>query len=307
VCGRATLSSPAQDIATLFDVEPIDIGPARFNIAPTQPILTVRARRSAAGETGDLEPSTPHDPHAGTPVARELSLVRWGLIPWWAKPDEAKKIASRCIQARAETAPRTPAFRDAFRRHRCLVVVDGFFEWKTLPDGRRIPHLVRHGHGKGAPFAIAGLWDRWRPRKADGPPDKETTPQSSLEHEGERIESCAVLTTRAGGSIRDLHGRMPLVLPREHWDTWLVGNAEEAARLLEPEQATLDARADELVVIPVSTWVNDVRHDDPRCIEPAPIVSAVAGPTTTAEQIDFGFTKPAAAAAAGARSRARKH
>jgi putative SOS response-associated peptidase YedK len=253
VCGRATLSSPAEDIAELFDVDPIDIGPPRFNIAPTQPMVTVRAS-AAGGSESD--------------ASRKLAVVRWGLIPWWAKPEESKKVAARCIQARAETVRRAPAFRDAFRRHRCLVVVDGFFEWKTLPDGKRVPHHVRRSHAK--PFAIAGVWDSWTPPPADGAPR-------------DRIESCAVLTTPSGGSLATIHDRMPLVLEGEHdWDSWL-GTEEEAERLLEQSPAILEERARDLVMVPVSTWVNDVRHDDPRCIEPSE-------PSDPAEpQVDFGF------------------
>jgi putative SOS response-associated peptidase YedK len=229
VCGRATLSSPAEDIAEIFGAPPIDVGPPRYNIAPTQPILTVRS----AGE------------------GRELALLRWGLIPWWAKPDEAKKIASRCIQARAETVRRSPAFRDAFRRHRCLVVVDGFYEWRTV-DGKKLPHLIRQSSRQ--PLAIAGVWDRWRAAATDDRSDA--------------TESCAVLTTRSAGPLRELHDRMPLVLPPEAWTPWLSGSDAEAASLLAQGPEVLEPRAGDLVVIPVSTWVNNVRNEDPRCIEP---------------------------------------
>ncbi|HVH47636.1 MAG TPA: SOS response-associated peptidase [Labilithrix sp.] len=280
MCGRATLTSPAEDIASLFEVDPIDIGAPRFNIAPTQPILTVRARRTPSRED---EPDV-----ASTPVDRELAIVRWGLIPWWAKPDEAKKIASKCIQARAETAPRTPAFRDAFRRHRCLVVVDGFFEWKTLPDGRRVPHHVRRSHGQ--PFGIAGLWDSWRPPA----PEEPDAPKP------ERVESCAVLTTRSGGVVRELHDRMPLVLAAKEWDTWLGGSEKDAARLLAQDEDVLAERAEGLVAVPISTWVNDVRHDDPRCIEPIALPDT---PGAQAGQADFDFAKPAAGRAKRARKR----
>ncbi len=239
MCGRATLTTPADEVARLFDVDPVDLGPPRFNIAPSQPMTTVR---DEAGK-------------------RALAVVRWGLVPWWAKPDEVKSIASRCVQARAESAPRSPAFRDAFQHRRCLVVVDGFFEWKTLPDGRRVPHHVKQS-GRRA-FAIAGLWETWHTDE-------------------QRIESCAVITTRAGGPMRELHDRMPLVLAPEEWDGWLHGSADDAATLL----VANDARGDGLVATPVSTWVNDVRHDDPRCIEPAVI---------PAGQMDFGFAESAAA------------
>ncbi len=282
MCGRATLSSPVEDVSRLFEVDPMDIGPARFNIAPTQPILTVRARSGmldSSGERTDQERSAAdHDRAAGIGVARELAIVRWGLIPWWAKPDEAKKIASKCIQARVETARRSPAFRDAFKRHRCLVVVDGFFEWKTLPDGRRVPHHIRKSqHG---PFAIGAVWDSGRPpAAADAAAD---APRPA------RIESCAVLTTRAAGALKDLHDRMPLVLSRDEWTTWLGGTVEDAARLLEQEQRLLDDRARDLVAVPVSTWVNDVRHDDPRCVEP---MTGADDEAPQDQQIDFGFAR----------------
>jgi putative SOS response-associated peptidase YedK len=278
VCGRATLSSPAEDVAALFEAPSIDIGPARFNIAPTQPVLTVRS----------APPLNEEESASGR--GRQLTMVRWGLIPWWAKPDEAKKIASRCIQARAETAQRAPAFRDAFKRHRCLVVVDGFFEWKTLPDGRRVPHLARRRGG--GPFAIAALWDAWRP------PD-----------EDEKVESCAVLTTRSAGAIRELHDRMPLVLPANEWNTWLDGSAEDAATLLEQDKDVLARRGGDLLVVPVSTWVNNVKHDDPRCIEPADpdAPSPAAARRATSRQMDFGFEAPGPAAPArAARVRSRQ-
>jgi len=281
MCGRATLSSPAEEVARLFDVDPIDIGPARFNIAPTQPILTVRARREPAHDQPDEARGTgDHDPAPGTGVARELAIVRWGLIPWWAKPEEAKKIASKCIQARVETAPRSPAFRDAFKRHRCLVVVDGFYEWKTLPDGRRVPHHIRRSQRE--PFAIGAVWDSWRPPLAKGTPPDAPKP--------ERIESCAVLTTRAAGRIKPLHDRMPLLLSRDEWAVWLGGSADEAVRLLEQNEADLEARARDLIAVPVSTWVNNVRHEDPRCIEP---LSEAADADEAAEdpQIGFGFAR----------------
>jgi putative SOS response-associated peptidase YedK len=221
VCGRATLTTPAEVIAEVFDVDVPDLGPPRFNVAPTQPVPLIRKA---------------HD------EGRELVLARWGLVPWWAKPDEAKRLSAKCIQARSETLQRAPAFRDAWRRHRGIVVIDGFYEWRTLEDGRRVPHHVRRIDRR--PFAVAGLWD-------DG-----VIPGTA------KGASCAVVTTRARGPVATLHDRMPLALEGDAIDAWLA-SPESAAAILS------EAKEPPWVVVPVSTWVNDVRHDDPRCLEPA--------------------------------------
>jgi putative SOS response-associated peptidase YedK len=308
MCGRATLSSPAEDIAEIFETSVIDIGPPRYNLAPTQPILTVRRPRAVPLEPGL---GSAHDRPDSRTIERELALVRWGLIPWWAKPDEAKKIGARCIQARAETARNGPAFRDAFKKKRCLVVVDGFFEWKTLPDGRRIPHLVRQSTGK-IPFAIAGLWSSWREKSSIRKDDEEEPVSEEESDASERIESATVLTTRSAGTIRDLHSRMPLVLFQKDWDVWLGGSEEEAALLLKPTNDILAERAKELIVIPVSTWVNDVKHDDPKCIEETPIEAisfAEEVPEVSKKenkQMGFAFADQPEKQAAGARKRGRK-
>lgn len=267
MCGRATLATPIDEIAELFDAPPIDIGPPRFNIAPSQPVVAVRTAREGRRDDGS--------------AAREIALLRWGLVPWWAKPDEAKKIASRCIQARAETVQDAPAYRDAFRRHRCLVVVDGFYEWKTLPDGRRVPHHIKRHRGE--PFAIAAVWDSWKP----------SSPAEPVGEAGmvERLESCAVLTTRAAGAIREIHDRMPLVLAANDWEAWLCGTVDEASRLLRPEPDVLERCANDLLAFPVSTWVNDVRNDDPRCMDP---VTVEPDPPPLG-QIDFDFAFAAGA------------
>jgi putative SOS response-associated peptidase YedK len=222
MCGRATLTAPREqieEIAELLGVSPVELGPPKYNVAPTQPMLVVRERRDHR---------------------REMAFVRWGLIPHWAKAEDAKRLSSRQFQARLETAPRAPAFRDAFRAHRCLVIVDGFYEWQTVGGGERVPHHVRRPDG--APFAIGGLWASWKS------PD------------GEWLDSCAVLTTKAITPVAELHDRMPLVLPRSAYEAWLTGSPASAADVATPSA--------ELVAIPVSKWVNDVKHDDPRCIEP---------------------------------------
>lgn len=221
MCGRATLTVSVDEIAEVLGATPIEVGPPRYNLAPSQPMLIVREGRDHA---------------------REMALARWGLVPHWAREEEVKKLASRCVQARVETVARAPAFRDAFRARRCLVIVDGFYEWKTLEGGGRSPHHVRREDGR--PFAIAGVWERWR------------SPS------GEIVDSCAVVTTEAAGRIAELHDRMPLVVPPNAYAAWLGGTSEEASHVV--------SAAPELVVSRVSKWVNDVRHDDPRCLDPEP-------------------------------------
>jgi putative SOS response-associated peptidase YedK len=222
MCGRATLTVDVEEIAEVIGALPLEGGLAkpRFNLAPTDPMLIVR-------------PTKDHP--------RVMALARWGLVPWWAKKEEAKKLGSRFVQARVETVATTPAFRDAFKRHRCLVIVDGFYEWKTVGDGNRMPHHVRREDRK--PFAIAGVWDSWT--------SKET---------GEIIESCAVVTTEAKGPIASIHDRMPLVIEKDAYDTWLRGRPEEASKV--------SAVTPDLVTMAVSKYVNNVRHDDERCTLP---------------------------------------
>jgi putative SOS response-associated peptidase YedK len=226
MCGRATLTCGVEEIAEHFDVAPVPLGPPRFNVAPGQPLAVVRAPLSRGNRS------------SGATRSRELALVRWGLVPWWAKD---AKIASRCIQGRAETLAKSPAYRDAFRERRCLVVLSGFYEWKSV-DGARFPHHVRPRWG--GPLAVAGVWERW------------------LSPEGEVVETCAVVTTKAEGPVGELHDRMPMIVGEPDYEAWLRGSSADAERVLTGSSAD----ADELVVTPVSAWVNDVRHEDPRCL-----------------------------------------
>ena len=173
--------------------------------------------------------------------AREWASVRWGLIPSWAKD---AKIGSRMINARAETAADKPSFRSAFKHRRCLLPADGFFEWVKTPDGKQ-PHHIRFTDRRA--FAFAGLWERWTPS------------------EGDSIESCTILTTRPNEFIARLHDRMPVILSPERFNDWighgaLCPDAAEAMLLPHP--------ADGLEAVPVSTFVNAPKNDDPRCIDP---------------------------------------
>ncbi len=232
MCGRATLTLPVDEIAEALGVPPVVHGvptpgpPPRYNVAPTQSMLVLR---------------TPKGESAG----RELAWARWGLVPFWATD---RKIGSRFLQARSETVATTAAFRRAFTSRRCVVVVDGFYEWSHPASKKeaKVPHLVRPEEGRILP--IAGVWERWRP-------------------EGEEpLESCAVLTAPAGPRIATLHDRMPLVLRPHEIETWLHGSVEEAEAITRGETTTFAERDASLVLTPVSTWVNDVKHDDAACI-----------------------------------------
>ncbi|MBS2019098.1 MAG: SOS response-associated peptidase [Deltaproteobacteria bacterium] len=226
MCGRATLVATTDDIADVFGVAPtLPAGPPRFNLAPGQDLVALHAK-----EGGGME----------------LVTYRWGLVPWWSKD---KKIANRTINARYETVTTSPAFRDAWKARRCLVVIDGFYEWEKsgAPKAKR-PHHIRYDDRR--PFTLAGIWDRWTNKES-----------------GEVLESCSIVTTEAHGGIVALHDRMPLVLDGSDRDRWL-GSADDARAVLAHAKETQEARAHELVIVPVSTRVNDVRNDDPECLAP---------------------------------------
>lgn len=171
----------------------------------------------------------------------EGALLRWGLVPFWAS--DPREIALKTINARAETLAERPAYRDAFERRRCLVVADGFLEWSA-----GVPYWITRADG--APFAFAGLWASWRPR--DAPQDVEP------------LRSCAIVTTAAAGAIRDLHDRMPVILPAARERSWIdpATPAAELHPLLDP------AAGPQLAFRPVSRAVNDARHDAPDCLDP---------------------------------------
>jgi putative SOS response-associated peptidase YedK len=220
MCGRYTLSQPGDVLAEAFGLETAFGLTPRYNIAPTQEVAVVRV--TSAGEK------------------RSLALLRWGLVPAWAKDPS---LGNRLINARGETVGEKPAFRNSFRRQRCLVLADGFYEWQKLA-GRKQPHYFRLQDGR--PFAIAGLWARWQ------------------QGEQEAIESCTLLTTEANPVVADVHGRMPVILGPEHYDAWLdpgTFRADQLQALLEPYSGT------DLEAFPVSTLVNSPANDLPACVE----------------------------------------
>lgn len=217
MCGRFTLRTPASAVAEQFALFAMPPFTARFNIAPTQPVLVVRM--------------TPE---------RECVPVRWGLIPSWAT-DTA--IGARLINARAETAADKPAFRAAFRRRRCLVLADGFYEWQK--SGKRKQPFFFHLRDD-RPFAFAGLWESWE--GADN----------------SHLETCTILTTDANELVATVHDRMPVILAPDVHDAWLDPAVEDPKHLM-PLVRPYPAKAME--AYPVGTLVNSPTHDEPGCIE----------------------------------------
>ena len=178
---------------------------------------------------------------------REVVMLHWGLIPFWAK--EAA-IGDRMINARAETVAEKPSFRTAFRQRRCLIPAQGYYEWRK-EDGGKQPYQIHMRDGE--PFAFAGLWEHWQGGEGQG-------------EDGEVIESCAIITTKANGPARAVHHRMPVIVDREDFDTWLDPGAmggETQKALLRPYTGE-----NRMVVDKVSKEVNSPRKNHPGCIEP---------------------------------------
>ena len=220
MCGRFALKAPPRTIQEHFHLpETLELSP-RYNIAPSQAIAVVR---SLQGEKN-----------------RHLDLLRWGLIPHWAKD---MKIGYKMINARSETLAQKPSFRAAFKKRRCLIVADGFYEWKHA--GRiKEPFYVQLENG--AVFGFAGLWESWKS------PD------------GNIVESCTVITTSANKLIRGIHDRMPVILLPEDYETWLQDSTPEQTlqQLLAPYPAA------EMKMHRVSPEVNSPKNDTPACIQP---------------------------------------
>ena len=226
MCGRFLLTTPRTQLADLFQFTVADDDGAsltpRYNIAPSQSIATVR------NEQGDR---------------RELAVVRWGLVPKWAKDRPSEQ---GLINARSETAAVKPSFRDAFHKRRCLILADGFYEWKRGNGKKKEPVAFRLWDG--SPFAFAGLWERWE------------------ETDGHPVETCAILTTEANELVKPIHDRMPVILRPEHYDAWLDPSVKQTD-LLQPLLVPFDAAA--MTLFSVTPWVNDARHEGPRCLERA--------------------------------------
>lgn len=224
MCGRYYLKSPPADVAAQFGVDLRDNFPPRYNISPTQPVAVIRSNGRGR---------------------REYALARWGFVPAWAKGDYLERLAARpLINARAETAAEKPTFRAAFRRRRCLIPANGFYEWKT-ESGDKQPYAVRRA---GAPlFAFAGLWE------------------TATDPDGGEIDTTAILTVAAGPDLKTIHGREPAIIAPDRYARWLEADERDAGALAD---LLVPAAAGCWRVFAVSRAVNSPRHDGPELIAP---------------------------------------
>ena len=217
MCGRYSLIADLGELARRFEFDGDWLKfESAYNVAPTQDVLTVVG--------GD---------------ARRGGFMRWGLIPHWAKN---ASIGSRMINARAETVAEKPAFRDALRRRRCLVLADGFYEWQRTGGAKRPMRIIMRS---GEPFAFAGLWSLWR------------------DPDGNRIPSCAIITAAANDLLKPIHDRMPVILPREMEEFWLDGSVEDPGALGSVLIPCADGVMD---TYEVSTLVNSAVNNGPEVI-----------------------------------------
>jgi len=221
MCGRYQLSRRKQLIEEYFEtVSDEPEWTPRYNIAPTQPVPVIRQN--------------------STEPRRELSLMRWGLIPPWAKG----LFGPPMINARSETAATMPTFREPMKFRRCLIPADGFYEWQRTTA---VKQPICFEVNEGELFAFAGLWDRWK------------------DQSGQRIKSCSILTTTPNAVTSPVHDRMPVILDRDNYDLWLdlgMTNIEAVSEMLKPYDARL------MRCFPVSARVNHVVNDDPECSMP---------------------------------------
>jgi putative SOS response-associated peptidase YedK len=224
MCGRFALFMSNQDLAEAFNldsdtVSTIPESVPRYNVAPTQPVAAIRLSESGQ---------------------RELTFFRWGLIPSWSKDIN---IGSRLINARSETVAEKPSFRAAFKRRRCLIPADGFYEWQKQNGGKQ-PMYIHPVDER--PFAFAGLWEVWR------------------DAEGSELQTCTILTTEPNELMAPIHNRMPVILEAADYDMWLHPDPdpEQGLHLLRPYAA------EKMAAYPVSTFVNNPRNDSSQCIEP---------------------------------------
>lgn len=219
MCARFVLFTPPEMLAVRFSLPQVPALTPRYNVAPSQEIPVVGAKANGQG--------------------RGLAMFRWGLIPSWS----ADASGPKPVNAKSETVAELPSFRDSFRRRRCLIPADGFYEWVTTPTGKQ---PLYHRFLDGRTIAFAGIWDVWN-------------------NGTEKRFTCALLTTTANELVAQVHDRMPVILPESDWDTWLDADLTDPTRLkplLKPHPA------EGMAITPVDRRVNNARVEGPECLTP---------------------------------------
>ncbi|WP_321389139.1 SOS response-associated peptidase [Emcibacter sp.] len=235
MCGRYSLASDAyKKFLEFMGLSDNSRVPSRFNVAPLQPIPVIRLSGSDRDQA--IRPESPLP-------AKEVALMRWGLVPNWAKELQKGKPL---INARSETIADKPSFRSPFRRRRCLIPADGFYEWKKSGASPVPYHICLPDH---APFAFAGIWEIWM-----GP------------HGEDWLETVSIVTKPATGKIRDIHNRMPVMPHPDDYDLWLRPADPPDRHIFDKLSTALE---DRFGYYRVSPYVNSARHDGPVCREPA--------------------------------------
>jgi putative SOS response-associated peptidase YedK len=222
MCGRYANTASTEELNARFDVAWEAALPPHYNIAPGQRVAIVRTAQDSA---------------AGGNAKRELAFVQWGLIPSWAKDPD---IGHRLINARAESLADKPAFRNAWRRHHCLIPASAFYEWKG-PPGHKQPYCIAMADSR--PFGMAGLWEHWR------------------DPAGDAVETCTIVTTDANALVGNIHDRMPLIIAPEDYAAWLDSANPHSGRLVKPFPP------ERMRAWRVSTRVNKASNDDAACMD----------------------------------------
>ncbi len=260
MCGRYASARKRIELLEEFRIERDRVSEPLapdYNVAPTKPVYAVVTRETRPSESAEEAPDGAPAPQR---AARELRVVRWGLVPFWAKDP---KIGSRLINARAETVDSKPAFRQAFKRRRCLLPADGYYEWQRPggaggstdePGGKgggaKQPYFITSGDG--GPLAFAGLYELWRDAAL---PD---------DHERAWLWTATIITTSAPDDLGQIHDRMPMVIAPDRWSDWLDPACDDPADLM---ALLAPAASGGLISYPVSTAVNSVRNNGPQLIE----------------------------------------
>lgn len=238
MCGRFVSASPPDEIARYFDAAPPETAlEASYNVAPTNDVYAVTSDGGV----------------------RRVEAYHWGLVPKWAKDP---KIGSKMINARSETLATKNAYKSAFKRKRCIIPADGFYEWQRKPDPEGKPKPKKQPHyihsTDDAPLAIAGLWEVWKgPRKA-------SDEAAGGQEEDQALHSCTIITTTPNETMATLHDRMPVLLPASAWDEWLDPDNDDLdtlGKLLVPAPSEL------ITTYPVTTAVNSVRNKGPELLD----------------------------------------